>query len=133
MLQERVFDNCGDIEDLPLKSSSKRVRNPSNISYPEIPTISGKRRHQDNIIIVIDNDNDDEKFVAKKQRVVSHGSTMTQSHSQYSSPSFSSKAVCRLYRKSVTFYCRTFWQKQSCSGLYHITFTGCCYFYPRGS
>ena len=92
VLQERVFDNCGDIEDLPLKSVKRVIRDPAN--YPELPaTTTGKRRHQatiyqDNTVIFIDDTDkeDDEKFVAKKQRLVSYGSKDIQRHVQYSSP-----------------------------------------------
>lgn len=94
-----MFDNCGDIEDRPLK---RVIRSPAK--YPKLPaTTTGKRRyqatmHQDNVTIIDDNDedNDDEKFVAKKQRVVSYGSTMsedTQSHVQYSSASISKDII----------------------------------------
>ena len=93
-----MFDNCGDVEDLPVKSIKGTIRNSTN--YNELPAAAtGKRRHQatihhDNAVIFIDDtdEEDDEKFVAKKPRVVSYGSTMskdTQRHVQYSSPPLS--------------------------------------------
>ena len=95
LLQERVFEGCGGIEDLPPKSIRRVNQSSSNINFAELPAVLGKRQHQattiqqDNTVIVIDDDDEEVvEFVTKKPRVGNYGSTRSEG-TQNPSPSIS--------------------------------------------
>ena len=83
-----MFDNCEDMGDIPVEGLT---HNHSDTDFSEIPTVLGKKRHreiiqQDNTIIIISDEDEDEKFMPKRQHMASHESQDTHRHVQYSSP-----------------------------------------------
>ena len=91
-----MFDDCAGTADIPVKPF-KRVVLHSPLRSGNPPMTSGKRQHpvnnpRNSTIIYIDDDDDRDEFVPKKQRIVSSKSSETERHVHYSS-SPSSKAL----------------------------------------